>query len=96
MAAKMTKAEAAAVARIMAKVSGTPAPGHEHDLDPEYAVFGSGNEVLERGFADEYAAERVAEAWRTVRYRPDAWSGQLCNDYRDHPREICGERHELD
>lgn len=83
----------AAVARIMAEVNGFPAEGHECDLDPEYAVFGSSDVVLARGIADEYAAEGAAKSWREDFYRPDAFAGQLCSDYRDHPREACAEHH---
>lgn len=92
---RMTPAEAARVAAIMARSKGVP-EGDDQVLDPEYAVFGRDNEVLRRGLRDPHTAEEVAATWRTTYYRPDAWSGQLCNDYRDHPREICGEQHELD
>ena len=87
--------QAEAVAQIMRKVCGFPPEGQESDLDPEYAVFGRSNEVLQRGIADHYAAKEAASTWRTVYYRPAAWSGELCSDYRDHPREICGELHDL-
>lgn len=88
---QMTDQEAATVATITARVNGFPAPGRERELDPEHAVFGDNGEVLHRGFADEHAAERTAETWRTTYYRPDAWAGELCNDHRDHPRETCPE-----
>jgi hypothetical protein len=91
----MTALESARVQKIMDGVRGIPDPDHEHDLNPEHAVFDADGAVLQRGISDEYAAQDAAETWRTTYYRPDAWSGELCNDYRDHPREVCGEHHEL-
>lgn len=93
--AGLPASEAKAVAQIMQRACGFPPEGQESDLDPEYAVFGRENEVLQRGIADEYAADKAAATWQTMYYRPDAWSGELCNDYRDHPREICSERHDI-
>jgi hypothetical protein len=92
----MTTLESARVQKIMDGVRGIPDPDREYDIDPEHAIFGADGEVLQRGISDEYAAQDAAETWRTTYYRPDAWPGELCNDYRDHPREACGEHHGLE